>query len=766
MFLTKISGFHIAQIKAASVIVIDLETTGLTPFQPEQRIKNTTKVAGMTIRQYKELFPNLQINTKLRPRILSISINGSVDEVYAWDLDKLSKEDRLTLCDACIRDKIVAGQNLAFDLSWLSWITPAQPAGLLDTVLLVRTHRPGIATAGMNIRAHRSSRPEVKAAARKMLRQKKTAASLAGLAAYFEIEDAEDIDKQFQKPQNWCLDPLSKGHYDYATGDVEVPVELARRILGIDGSAYQLYKEAIKSHHYNISQQAILRLVKMHRRGMPIDTKAAKEYQCELANTVLESATKLADNTPELSPFRESLMTMTASLTKDLKEALAGWAGRYGVDLRNKNGDVAADKKEASIRGANSVPGWADWLRLQDAKKRYAMVSEYLDIQRPIADGYGTLHSLIGVNCATMRTSSQKPNLQNVPNGKMRELFSPPPGYQIIAADYSQIELRIAAGLAKRAVEEAEDCTSQKLQQRWIREAVSVAKSGHVIPGPEKDPMDYVDEEARIGAYLDQYRNGITSAIADMKRVGMPLVQVFELGLDPHLSTALGICIRKGTFILPEGCITIVDFLRTQSKEQVEELKSRYGAERKAAKAVNFGLLYGMAAFKLWRTGVTDYGLTWSLEEATQAREAWLDQYPEVRFWQVWTRCTCKAGRFTMMMKDGADLVEKDVTLYDVKTLSGRSIYAASMNSALNYGDQGTGADVTLEAVTLCPDDSSRGWLVDVVHDEIVAIAKDEYTTTYTDLIIGAMERAAESSLSQYDIPVEVEAGAGRIWNH
>jgi DNA polymerase I-like protein with 3'-5' exonuclease and polymerase domains len=88
------------------------------------------------------------------------------------------------------------------------------------------------------------------------------------------------------------------------------------------------------------------------------------------------------------------------------------------------------------------------------------------------------------------------------------------------------------------------------------------------------------------------------------------------------------------------------------------------------------------------------------------------------------------------------------------------------MNSALNYGDQGTGADVTLEAVTLCPDDSSRGWLVDVVHDEIVAIAKDEYTTTYTDLIIGAMERAAESSLSPYDIPVEVEAGAGRIWNH
>lgn len=762
MFLTKVTEHHLNQIRKSSVVVLDLETTNLTPFQAEQRIKNTTKVAGTTVKQYRELFPDLTIDTTPRIRILSISLEGLKSKVFAWDLDKLSSADCFRICDTCIRDKIVGGQNLAFDLSWLSWVTDAQPAGLLDTVLLVRTHRPGIATAGMNIRAHRASRVAVKIAARKMLKQKRTAASLAGLAAYFEIEGAEDIDKQFQKPQNWCLEPLSQGHYDYATGDVEVPMELASRILGVTGSAISLYELAIQDKHYDISQKAVLRLVKMHRRGMPIDTNMSRKYQEELATAVSFNANALVAGVPELYPFSVSLRTMSSSLTKDLKEALACWAEREEISLRKDNGDVAVDKKEAAIRGALAIPFWSNWLALQDSKKRYAMVSEYLDIQRPISDGYGTLHSLIGINCATMRTSSQKPNMQNVPNGKMRMLFSPPPGYSIIAADYSQIELRIAAGLAKRAVIEA-DAGNAK---RWVNEAIAAGKRGQVIAGPEKDPMEYQDEEARIGAYLDQYRHGLTSALVDMQRVGMPLVQVFELGLDPHLSTALGICIRKGTFILPADCITVVDFLKTQSKDQVSELKEKYGNERKAAKAVNFGLLYGMAAFKLWRTGVTDYGLTWTLEEAAQARDAWLDQYPEVRFWQIWTRCTSKAGRFTMMMKEGADLVEKDQTLYDIKTLSGRSIYAASMNSALNYGDQGTGADMTLEAIVLCPDDTADGWLVDVVHDEIVAIAKDSYTSKYTSLIIKAMEVAANNSLAQYDIPVEVEAGSGRHWNH
>lgn len=779
MFLTAVTTEHLERIRATELVVLDLETTGLTPFGQPIRIGKATRVAGMTLNQYTQRVQEkagreVTTDATLRPRILAIALDGDPSRLYAWDLDAPKVAQRIEdLVEACVDGKIVCGHNLAFDLSWLSWMHEgAVPRGILDSALLVRTHRPGIAQIGLNIRAEKASRPAVKETALELVKQRKTGGSLAGLAAYFEVEGAEDIDKAYQGPANWALNPLSKGHHAYATGDVIVPLELCRRIIGADrADPVEIYNQAMQSQHYRVTQSAVLRLVQMHHVGMPFDPDRAGAYQSELYSSIKRAAGAMIEEAPEaFGQHRETLQAMTASLNATLKEALAGYAESRGVSLRDNEGAPVVDRKVAALAGARDLPAWRHWEALQDGKKRYAMVSEYLDIANTTNDKSSapktTLHGLIGVNCATMRTSSQKPNMQNIPNGPMRELFAPGPGYKIIAADYSQIELRIAAALAARSVSEARRMDGK--QKRWIEDTIRNADGLGPVPArPKMEPQAYTTTEDRIEAYVQTYRHELHNAWVDIKRRGMPLVEVFRKGLDPHLVTALAICIRKGSWDIPEGESSIVGFMEGCSTDDVAALKERFGAERKAAKAVNFGLLYGMQPWKLWRTGVTDYGLNWSEAEAEDAHAAWLDQYPEVRFWQLWTKLAKKQGRQKMVVRGaGGALESEEKTVWQTRTLTGRTCIAESLNKALNYQDQGSGADMILRAIIECPGNSARGWLCDVVHDELVAVAPEETAEEYAQEIVQAMKRAGESALGPYGIPVEVEYGIGDGWSH
>lgn len=58
-------------------------------------------------------------------------------------------------------------------------------------------------------------------------------------------------------------------------------------------------------------------------------------------------------------------------------------------------------------------------------------------------------------------------------------------------------------------------------------------------------------------------------------------------------------------------------------------------AQRQSANALNFGLLYGMGADKLWKMGITDYGLAWTLDQAAAAKEALLYMYPDIACNQI-----------------------------------------------------------------------------------------------------------------------------------
>lgn len=261
---------------------------------------------------------------------------------------------------------------------------------------------------------------------------------------------------------------------------------------------------------------------------------------------------------------------------------------------------------------------------------------------------------------ATGRLSSSDPNLQNIPirtpeGRRIRQAFIAPEGYKLLAADYSQIELRIMAHL-----------------------------SG------------------------DQ-----------------GLLDAFKEGLDIHRATAAEV------FSVP-----------------LEEVSDN---QRRSAKAINFGLIYGMSAF----------GLAKQLEiprnEAQDYINRYFERYPGVQLYMENTR--------TLAAEQGY-----------VETLFGRRLYLPEINArnamrrqaaeraAINAPMQGTAADIikramlAVDAYLLQSGVNAR--VIMQVHDELVLeVAKDELEAVQQG-ITSAMAGAGELA-----VPLQVDVGTGDNWD-
>ncbi|WAG79203.1 DNA polymerase I [Metapseudomonas furukawaii] len=261
---------------------------------------------------------------------------------------------------------------------------------------------------------------------------------------------------------------------------------------------------------------------------------------------------------------------------------------------------------------------------------------------------------------ATGRLSSSDPNLQNIPirtaeGRRIRQAFVAPEGYKLLAADYSQIELRIMAHLAK-------------------------------------------DE-----GLLDAFRHG-----RDVHRA--TAAEVFGVALDEVTSD-----------------------------------------QRRSAKAINFGLIYGMSAFGLAKQiGV-------ERKEAQAYIDRYFARYPGVLAYMERTREQAAAQGF-------------------VETLFGRRLYLPEIHSknqamrkgaertAINAPMQGTAADIMKRAMVAVDD-----WLQDSgldarvilqVHDELVLEVREDLVERVRDTLRPLMSGAAE-----LDVPLVVEAGVGNNWD-
>jgi len=261
---------------------------------------------------------------------------------------------------------------------------------------------------------------------------------------------------------------------------------------------------------------------------------------------------------------------------------------------------------------------------------------------------------------ATGRLSSSDPNLQNIPirteeGRRIRQAFIAPPGYRIVAADYSQIELRIMAHLSGDA----------------------------------------------------------------------GLLNAFNEGQDVHRATA---------------------------SEVFEVALDAVSAEqRRKAKAINFGLIYGMSSFGLAKQ------LHLGRNEAQQYIDRYFERYPGVQRYMDRTRALAREQGY-------------------VETLFGRRLYLPEINArnkmrvqaaertAINAPMQGTAADIIKRAM-LAVDRWIEGGGVDArmimqVHDELVFEVAREEVEPVSQEICRLMSGAAELS-----IPLLVEAGVGDNWD-
>ena len=261
---------------------------------------------------------------------------------------------------------------------------------------------------------------------------------------------------------------------------------------------------------------------------------------------------------------------------------------------------------------------------------------------------------------ATGRLSSSDPNLQNIPvrteeGRRIRQAFIAPQGSKIIAADYSQIELRIMA-------------------------------------------------------HLSQDKG---------------LLKAFKDGLDVHRATAAEV------FDVSLDAVT--------------------AEQRRSAKAINFGLIYGMSAFGLGRQ------LHIGRNQAQQYIDLYFDRYPGVKAYMENTRASAAEQGY-------------------VETLFGRRLYLPEINAsngmrrqaaertAINAPMQGTAADIIKRAMI-----AVDGWLAEQglesriimqVHDELVLEVPDQELEAITEGLVQHMSAAAS-----LDVPLTVDVGVGDNWD-
>ncbi|MGK0497854.1 MAG: DNA polymerase-1 [Neptuniibacter pectenicola] len=260
---------------------------------------------------------------------------------------------------------------------------------------------------------------------------------------------------------------------------------------------------------------------------------------------------------------------------------------------------------------------------------------------------------------ATGRLSSTDPNLQNIPvrtqeGRRIRHAFIAPKGYKIVAADYSQIELRIMAHLS---------------QDKGLLEA-------------------------------------------------------FSKGADIHSATAAEVF-----------------------KVDLNEVSSD---QRRSAKAINFGLIYGMSAFGLAKQ------LGISRKEAGQYIEHYFATYPGVQNYMDDVRTKAQEQGYV------ETIFGRRLYLPEIKAKNAMRRQAAE-RTAINAPMQGTAADIIKRAMV-----SVDNWLAgadyDVrmimqVHDELVFEVREDQVDAFVDEVKQQMSGAAD-----LDVPLLVEAGVGDNW--
>jgi len=429
----------------------------------------------------------------------------------------------------------------------------------------------------------------------------------------------------------------------YAAEDADVTLQLHQTLWS------QLEKlSGLKKLYEDIEQPLVPVLIDMEHTGVLIDTDMLESQSREIEKKLVRL---------EKEAFQESGQPFNLGSPKQLQEILFEKLGLPIVRKTPKGQPSTAEDVMQELATDYELPRI-----ILEHRGLSKLKSTYTDkLPEQLDPDTGRVHtSYHQAVAATGRLSSSDPNLQNIPvrtteGRRIRQAFIAPEGCRLLAADYSQIELRIMAHL-----------------------------SG------DKGLLDAFAKD------LDIHR--ATAA------------EVFGVALDDV------------------------------SSEQ-----------RRSAKAINFGLIYGMSAFGLARQ------LGIGRSDAQEYVDLYFERYPDVKAFMQDTRQQAHETGF-------------------VETVFNRRLYLPEINSrnvqrrqyaersAINAPMQGTAADI----IKLAMIDLHR-WLSDSkvdariimqVHDELVFETADQDLATLENEVVARMTGAAKLK-----VPLKVDIGVGSNWD-
>jgi DNA polymerase-1 len=441
----------------------------------------------------------------------------------------------------------------------------------------------------------------------------------------------------------------------------EVPPERARDFAAERADAVlrlhmllkaRLVRDRMTAFYETIERPLVPVVAAMEREGIKVDPVALAELSRDFARRIADL---------EQAIFRAVGNDFNIGSTKQLGDVLFEKLGLPG----GKKGKTGAYGTDASIleelAPLHEVPGHVlEWRQLTKLKSTYAdALAEEIDRDS------GRVHTSYALAvAATGRFSSNNPNLQNIPirteeGRRIRRAFIAEPGNLLLSADYSQIELRLAA---------------------------------HVCDVPE-------------------------------------LKQAFRDGVDIHALTA------SQVFGVP-----------------IAEMDA---STRRRAKAINFGIIYGISAFGL----AAQIGVPQS--EAGAYIRAYFDRFPAIRAYMERIKTDCRRTGY-------------------VETIFGRKCWipgirdanparrAGAERQAINAPLQGSAADIIKRAMARIPaalaGEKLRARMLLQVHDELL-FEVPEREVEATAKAVGTVMEGACAPHCELSVPLVVETGWARSWD-
>jgi DNA polymerase-1 len=532
--------------------------------------------------------------------------------------DQVSLEQALQALKPVLENPAIAkvGQNLKYDMSVLARYGVAIEGPIHDTMLQSY-----------------------------VLNSVATRHNMDALAAYYldrKTIHFEDVAGKGVKQLTFNQVPLETAG-DYAAEDADVTLQLHHCLYP------QLQAQPSLLSVYNDIDMPLVRLLsQVERQGTLVDGRMLKQHGAELAdrlNELTQEVWALAGENFNLdSPKQLQSILYDKMDLPVLKKTPGGQPSTAEPVLVDLAQDYELPQLILTYRG------------LAKLKSTYADKLP-LDIHPETGRIHTSYHQAVA---ATGRLSSSDPNLQNIPirnaeGRRIRQAFVAPVNHVVLAADYSQIELRIMAHL-----------------------------SG--------DP-------------------GLTQAFAENQ--------------DIHRATA-------------------AEVFGLAPEDVADE-------QRRSAKAINFGLIYGMSAFGLAKQLNISRGL------AADYIERYFDRYPGVLRYMEETKALAAEQGF-------------------VETAFGRRLYLPEINAkavprrqaaertAINAPMQGTAADIIKLAMIAVqdwlPDSELDARMIMQVHDELVFEVAEADAQALNDGVVQRMAGAAE-----LNVPLVVDTGVGENWD-